>query len=182
MSSSVRLPEDLLAALGGALPEAGEWYPMHQLLTAGPDGGPAVCLLSRAEVRATPQTVSVAARSSRAAANLAVSGTATLVAWTAAKPHYVALTLRDTVAAREGVHGYSFGVGGVRIDDIGIEMRPPEYRMEAWLAAAERWETASAVLGELAARAASSLPPRHPALTASSIRACPLPRFTCAVP
>jgi hypothetical protein len=152
MNLPARLPGDLLSSLGGALPEAGEWYPVHQLLTAGPDGGaPAVCLLSRAEVRATPETVSVAARSSRAAANLALGGAATLVAW-AGKPHYVTLTLRDTVAPREGVRGYLFDVAGVRIDDIGIEMRPLEYRMEAWLAAAERWETTAAVLDELAAR------------------------------
>jgi hypothetical protein len=152
MNLPARLPADLLSSLGGALPEAGEWYPVHQLLTAGADdGAPAVCLLSRAEVRATPETVSVAARSSRAAANLALAGAATLVAW-AGKPHYVTLRLRDTVAPREGVRGYLFDVAGVRIDDIGIEMRPLEYRMEAWLAAAERWETTSAILDELAAR------------------------------
>jgi hypothetical protein len=156
MNLPTRLPADLLSSLGGALPEAGEWYPVHQLLTAGSgagagSGAPAVCLLSRAEVRATPETVSVAARSSRAAANLARTGAATLVAW-AGKPHYVTLALRDTVGPREGVRGYLFDVAGVRIDDIGIEMRPLEYRMEAWLAAAERWETTSAILDELAAR------------------------------
>lgn len=152
---TARLPGALLAALGGALPEAGEWYPVHQLLTAGLAGSaPAVCLLSRAEVRAAPATVSVAARSSRAAANLAVSGTATLVAW-AGKPHYVTLALRESAAPRGGVHGYLFDVREVRVDDIGIEMRPLEYRMEAWLAAAERWETTSAILDELAARAGS---------------------------
>lgn len=149
---TARLPEELLAALSGALPEAGAWYPVHQLLTAGLDGVPAVCLLSRAEIRATQTMVSVAARSSRAAANLAVTGTATLVAW-AGKPHYVTLELRDTVAPRMGVRGYLFDVREVRIDDIGIEMRPLEYRMEAWLAAAERWETTSALLDELAVRA-----------------------------
>ena len=152
---TARLPEELLAALCGALPEAGAWYPVHQLLTAGLAGGaPAVCLLSLAEVRATQATVSVAARSSRAAANLPVTGTATLVAW-AGKPHYVTLALRDTAAPRGGVHGYLFDVREVRVDDIGIEMRPLEYRMEAWLAAAERWETTSAILDELAVRAES---------------------------
>lgn len=149
-----RLPEALVSALGGALPEAGAWYPVHLLLTAGAVGGPtgsapAVCLLSRAEVRATPATVSVAARSTRAAANIAVTGQATLVAW-AGKLHYVTMSLRDTVAAREGAHGYLFDVRDVRVDDIGIELRPLEYRMEAWLAAAERWETTSAILDELA--------------------------------
>lgn len=147
------LPGELLAALSGALPQAGTWYPVSQLLTAGPAGAaPAVCLLSRAEIRVTQATVSVAARSSRAAANLAATRAATLVAW-AGKPHYVTLALREAAAPREGVHGYLFDVLEVRVDDIGIEMRPLEYRMEAWLAAAERWEATSAVLDELAALA-----------------------------
>jgi hypothetical protein len=142
------LPDSLLDAFRG-LPRAGAWYPVHQLLTAA-EGPPAVCLLSLAELRATPTTVSVAARSSRAAANLAARGSATLVSW-AGRLHYIGLDLRESVE-RDGVRGYLFDVREVRTDDIGIELSPLQYRMEAWLAAAERWETSSAVLDELASR------------------------------
>jgi hypothetical protein len=143
------LPGALLDALRG-LPRAGEWYPVHQLLTAA-DGPPAVCLLSQAELRAAPTTMCVAARSSRAAANLAVRPSATLVSW-AGGLHYITLDLRDT-AERDGVHGYLFDVRDLRTDDIGIELIPLQYRMEAWLTAAERWETSNAVLEDLASRA-----------------------------
>lgn len=146
------LQGDLLNMLSGTLPKASAWYPVHQLLTAAPGGPPAVCLLSQAELRATPVTVSAAVRSSRAAANLAASPAATLVCW-AGRLHYVSLELRATTGPCAGVHGYLFDVRDVRVDDIGIELRPLEYRMEAWLAKAERWDATTAILNELAAQA-----------------------------
>ena len=147
---TAELPGDLLGALSGALPEASDWYPVHELLTAPPGGPPAVCLLSQAELRATPVTVSAAARSSRAAANLAASPAATLVCW-AGRLHYITLELRAAAGPRDGVRGYLFDVRDVRVDDIGIELRPLQYRMEAWLAKAERWDATTAILDELAA-------------------------------
>ncbi|HXT87744.1 MAG TPA: hypothetical protein VN714_00650 [Trebonia sp.] len=147
---TAELPGELLGELSGALPEAGAWYPVHQLLTAAPGGPPAVCLLSRAELRATTATVSAAARSSRAAANLAASPAATLACW-AGRLYYLTLELRATAGPRDGVHGYLFDVRDVRVDDIGIELRPLQYRMEAWLAKAERWDASTAILDELAA-------------------------------
>ncbi len=149
---TAELPGDLLGALSGDLPEADAWYPVHQLLTAAPGGPPAVCLLSRAELRATLVTVSAAARSSRAAANLSASPAATLVCW-AGRLHYVSLELRATAGPCDGVRGYLFDVRDVRVDDIGIELRPLQYRMEAWLAKAERWDATTAILDELATRA-----------------------------
>src|SRR5262245_21274452 len=70
------LPDRLLEVLN-AVPRADEWHPVHQLLTAG-DGPPAVCLLSSAEIRATPTTFCIATRSSTAATNLAARGWATV--------------------------------------------------------------------------------------------------------
>lgn len=153
------LPEALLTSFAAA-PEPGEWGPIHELLSVGggPGAGagqragagghaPAVCLLSAVEIRATPTTLSVAARSGRLAANLDVNPVATLVAW-AGNLHYVTLALQRRVR-HENVHGYRFGVQDVRIDDIGIETRPLQYRMHERLAVAERWDLTRAVLDEL---------------------------------
>ena len=109
-----------------------------------------MCLLSSVEVRATPTTLSVATRSTTAAANLAAQGSATLVTW-AGVPHYVQLDLRAS-ADLDGVHGYFFGVREVRTDAMGIAVRPLQYRMENWLAAAERWETVRTLLDVLDAQ------------------------------
>jgi hypothetical protein len=140
------LPDRLLDVLN-TMPRTGQWHPIHQLLTAG-DGPPAVCLLSSAEIRATPTTVCIAARSTTAAANLASRGFATVVSW-AGEVHYVLLDLRATMEL-DGVHGYRFDVREVRIDALGIAVRPLQYRMEEWLVAAERWATTRAVLDALA--------------------------------
>ncbi len=130
--SAAALPEALLARLGGE-PRVGEWYPIYELLSVGGGasasagagqqagaGGaaPAVCLLSAVEIRATPTTLTVAARSNRLAANLATNPAATVVAWEG-DLHYVTLALQAR-AQRENVHGYRFTVQDVRVDDIGV--------------------------------------------------------------
>ncbi len=148
------LPAVLLRGSDSGL-EPGTWHPIFQLLTAGTAGAaPTVCLLSAVELRATPAAVLVAARSRRAAANLAVNPLATLVAWDG-QLHYVALELRDRIE-RENVFGYAFAVGDVRIDDIGVATRPLQYQMQEHLATTERWSLTLAVLRELLQRRAAA--------------------------
>lgn len=139
------LPESVVAGFAQT-PSPGEWYPIHELLTCA-GAAPAVCLLSAVEIRATQSTLCVASRSSRAASNLSVSRTATLVTWSQGL-HYIELSLTGRVDL-DGVHGYRFDVTGIRSDDIGIEVQPLRYRMEEWLVAAERWETTIMVLDHL---------------------------------
>jgi hypothetical protein len=143
------VPAPVRAALA-IRPEVGQWYPVHSLITAG-RSAPAVALLSNTELRAGADWIAAACYSSRAAANLVEHPWATLMVW-ANGMYDLTLELREGLV-RDGVHGYLFSVRRTRTDDIGIPMKPLEYRVEEHLSRLERWDVSAAVLDAIEALA-----------------------------
>ncbi|HWG64908.1 MAG TPA: hypothetical protein VG253_24750 [Streptosporangiaceae bacterium] len=149
-----QLPEDVLAAIAG-LPAAGELDQVFVLLTADPDGPIDVCLLSRTELQATPTTVLLVTRSTKARRNLAASGRATLIAMTGGAAHYIALEIRRTIED-EGALAAELAPVRVLRDDLGVELQPARFRAEERLRVEERWDRTTALLSRLADEAAQT--------------------------
>jgi hypothetical protein len=145
------IPPEVTAALAGASrPSA--WDTVVALLTVDDEAVPDVCLLSRTELDCTPERILAAVASSKARANLGRCGRATLWVWTPT-PTYLALRVVTEMDAGE-LTGYEFELTRVLIDDLGVDLRPAQFHVEAWLVEAEQWQRSAALLARL--RAASS--------------------------
>lgn len=143
------LPDEVVSALSGR-PEIGELDQAFLLLTAAPDGPIDVCLLSRTEVRATPESVLVAVASGKARRNLAAAGRATLVVVAGDAAWYLALELRRSEPSGSGLLGAELAVVRVLRDSVGVELEPLRFRVEERLRVDERWDRSADLLGRLA--------------------------------
>ena len=142
------VPPDVIDALEG-VSSVGAWEPISMLLTAGPYLAPDVCLLSRREIDADPQTVRMVVGSRKARDNIQSTQQATLVVH-AGCMWYLTLRLERAIENSQEA-GYQFSVTRVLKDDIGIPTQPMTYRVEPWLESAEHWTRRAGLLEELRA-------------------------------
>lgn len=141
------LPDEVRAVLDGR-PEIGQLDQAFPLLTVDPDGVVDVCLLSRTELEPFGDTVRIVTMSRKARRNLAASGRATLLAVAGNAAHYLALELRRSLEA-EGAMAAELAVTRHLRDDLGVELRPVQFRVEARLQVEERWDRTATLLDRL---------------------------------
>lgn len=141
------LPQAVADAVAG-LPVVGQLDQAFVLLTADRDGPIDVCLLSRTELRARGDRLSVVTRSSKARHNLAATGRATLIAVVGDEAHYVALGLRRRLE-EDGALAAELEVERALRDSLGVALQPLAFRVEPHLEVEERWDRTSALLDRL---------------------------------
>ena len=146
MASAV--PDRLLALLVG-WPVPDRWEPVFPLLTTDPEGEPRICLLSRAELDATPEVLRCVIRSRRTSANLLRTRVAVLQVVGDDTSWSVRTRVGRTVTDDGGL-GAELIVTGVEADSLGIPLRPMAFLADAALAAAERWDAGAALFTRLA--------------------------------
>ncbi|MHB8244288.1 MAG: hypothetical protein ACYDGN_02885 [Acidimicrobiales bacterium] len=143
----IPVPPEVVATLAGH-PAVGALDQAFVLVTVDDEGVPDICLLSRSEMDADSRQVRAVVAGRKARANLARSGRATLIVVAGGVPTYLALRC-GAMVEREGAVGVALSVTRVLRDDIGIELHPIMFRVEERLAATERWDRSTALLGEL---------------------------------
>lgn len=143
----IAVPPEVVATLAGR-PAVGALEQAYVLVTVDDEGVPDICLLSRSEMEADTEQVRAVVAGRKPRANLARSGRATLIVVAAGVPTYLALR-SGAMVERQGAVGVALFVTRVLRDDIGIELHPIMFRVEERLAATERWDRSTALLGEL---------------------------------
>lgn len=141
------VPPQVIETLRGS-PSLGQLDQSLLLVTVDTDGVPDVCMLSRAEVEATPDEVRAVVASHKARANLVGGDRATLVIVAGGIPHYLALR-RQRMAVGDGAVAYAFSVTRIVQDDFDIELHPMLFRVEKWLVDTERWDRSQTLLRAL---------------------------------
>jgi len=136
----VTLSYDLVRLLT-ASPVEDAWEPVFPLLTVDPDGYPRVCLLSRAELTAGPDTVRCVLRSPHTIANLRGHRRAVLIVVSDRSARYLRLRVLEVVGD-ESAAGVvvRFSVLEVKDDTLDIPLRPMTFWSSAYVRGAERWE------------------------------------------
>jgi hypothetical protein len=114
-------------------------------VTVDEAGYPHVMLLSTAELLPAGGELLVAIASVTARANLARTGTATLVAADGTAAHYAKLRVRAT-AEHSGFAVLTCEVVWHKRDSLGIPLHPMEFRATAEVADGERWTVTRAAL------------------------------------
>lgn len=145
--TATAVPPEVAAALAGR-PAVGQLDQAFPLLTADPTGLVDVCLLSRTEVEPLPDAVRVVVASTKARRNLTATGRATLLAVCDDAAHYLGLELRRSVEA-DGALAAELAVVRALRDDVGVELHPLRFRVDARLEVAERWDRSAALLARL---------------------------------
>lgn len=137
------------------VPEVGGEEQAFLLVTAGDDGWPHVCLLSRAEIEASdgdPAEVRLVVRSRRTRAHLAgpgSSGRALLFAVVDGAARKWQLRVARTVDAGDAMAA-ALTVESAEDDRFpGVDLRPLHYTVPASLPSNERWTTSAALLDRL---------------------------------
>ncbi|MGH9108476.1 MAG: hypothetical protein ACRDY3_03250 [Acidimicrobiales bacterium] len=166
--AAVPVPAEVVAALDGT-PTVGELDQAFLFLTADPTGLVDVCLLSRTEIEPGHDHVRLVVASTRARRNLQASHRATLVAVCGDAAHYLGLEVRRTVEGDEvgevavgagaGAVGVGAGAVGVELtvvrslrDDVGVELRPLQFRAGEQLRVTEHWDRTATLLARLGGR------------------------------
>lgn len=139
-----------LVGLLSADPAEDVWEPVFPLLTVDADGYPRVCLLSRAELAADPDTVRCVLRSPRTVANLRRDRRAVLVVVTDQSAHYLRLDVQ-TVLGEDTAAGVAvaFAVQAAKEDTLGIPLRPMMFESSAYVRSLERWDDNRTLLDRL---------------------------------
>ncbi len=143
------LPAEVRRGLEGE-PAVGALEPAFALLTVDDAGRVDVCLLSRAEVDASPSTLRVVVAGAKAQRNLRATGRATFLAVADDAAHYLALRVRRVVEEQDATAA-ELEVERVLRDDLGVQLDPMRFRVEPRLAIEERWERSRRLLDRLAA-------------------------------
>jgi hypothetical protein len=147
-ADEVGIPDGVLAALEGR-PSVGSDEHALQLLTVREDGFVHVTLLSRAEVATHRGRVLLALAGRTTPANLARTGQATLVVIDG--PRSTSLALVPVARAEHaGMTGFVTVPREVRVDSLGIPLRPIGFRVPDDLPGVERWDTSAQLLDRLA--------------------------------
>lgn len=141
------LPGEVLDLLAGR-PGTDRWEPVFPLLTADADGTPRVCLLSRAEVEAEPETLRVVLRSRRTSANLRRTGIAVLQAVGADTSYTIRAELRRTITDDNALAA-ALTIIDVEHDSLGIPLSPMTYQADPTLAETESWAGNATLLTRL---------------------------------
>jgi hypothetical protein len=142
----ISVPEEL-ALLLATWPRPDRDEQAFPFVTVDEAGFPHVMLLCTAELLATParDALLVAVASVNARANLARTGTATLIAADGTAAHYTKLRVHDT-EEHERFTLYSCHVAHHKRDSLGIPLLPMGFRATRAVAESERWTATRAAL------------------------------------
>ena len=123
------LPAEIRELLAGE-PGDDTWEPVAHLLTAGDDGFPRVCLLSRAELATSDGAVGCVVRARHTIANLRRDGLAVLAVTGEQTAYYVRLRARTILDTDDGSGraAIAFDVADTQADTLGIPLRPMMFR------------------------------------------------------
>jgi hypothetical protein len=134
-----------LARLLEPWPEPDRAEQAFPFVTVDEAGFPHVLLLCTAELLPAGDTLLVAVASATARANLARTGTATLIAADGTAAHYAKLRVRAT-EEHAGFACLTCEVVWHKRDSLGIPLRPMEFHATPAIAANERWAETRAAL------------------------------------